>query len=146
MNKELIDLQRGSKATCAVIKNSDLLPIDEQNKYFSLIKDREFIGYTLPDNITFLTSEQIFGDKKLDILKKYGESCAITDFSILLGGYVNNDYHTKEGNTDKDRTGWWWTRTYDGDNDARIVSTYGLSDFNYVRNRSGGARPALPYS
>ena len=102
MNKELIDLQRGSKATCVVIRNSDSnklenavfmdsrindswlfgakmgnpifkekvdaiskngeigyfvitnfdsLPIEEQNKYVSLIKDREFLGYTLPNNI-----------------------------------------------------------------------------------------------
>ena len=90
-------------------------------------------------NFTFLTEEQIFGDKQLDILKKYGTACAITDFSILLGGYVNNDFHTKEGNTDKDRIGWWWTRTDDGYND-------GDGDWNDVMDRDGGARPALPYS
>ena len=117
MNKELIDLQRGSKATCVVIKNSDSnklensvfmdsrisdswlfgakmgnpifkekvdiisrkseigyfvitnfdsLPIDEQNKYVSLIKDREFIGYTLPDNIIIvLAIENEEGLKKI---------------------------------------------------------------------------------
>ena len=100
----------------------------------------------MDSNITFLTEEQIFGDKQLDILKKYGTACAITDFSILLGGYVNNDYHTKEGNTDKDRTGWWWTRTDDGDNDARVVDSHGDSLYHYVIDRRGGARPALPYS
>ena len=98
------------------------------------------------NNFTFLTKEQIFGDKQLDTLKKYGTACAITDFSILLGGYVNNDYHTKEGNTDKDRTGWWWTRTDDGDNDARVVIDSGDSDCHDVDYRDGGARPALPYS
>ena len=102
MNKELIELQRGSKATCVVVKNSDLnklgnavhmdsrindswlfgakmgnpiikekvdivskngeigyfvitnfdsLSVDEQNKYVPIIKDRELLGYTLPDNI-----------------------------------------------------------------------------------------------
>ena len=102
MNKELIDLQRGSKATCAVIRSTDvnklentflmdsrednsilfgaktgnpvfkdkvdnisrngeigyfvildfdLLNEDEQRRYISLIKDREFLGYTLPDNV-----------------------------------------------------------------------------------------------
>ena len=43
-------------------------------------------------DFTFLTEEQIFGDDQLDILKKYGTKCAITDFSILLGGYVSGDY------------------------------------------------------
>ena len=35
-------------------------------------------------DFTFLTEEQCFGDKQLDILKKYGTKCAITDFSILF--------------------------------------------------------------
>lgn len=117
MNKELIDLQRGSKATCVVIRNSDssklgnavfmdsrindswlfgakmgnpifkekvdiiskngeigyfvitnfdLLPTDEQNKYVSLIKDREFLGYTLPNNIIIvLTIEDEAGLKNI---------------------------------------------------------------------------------
>ena len=108
MNKELIELQRGSKATCVVVKNSDLnklgnavykmdsrindallfgakmgnpifkekvdmiskngeigyfvitnfdsLSFDEQNKYVPLIKDRELLGYTLPDNIIIVLS------------------------------------------------------------------------------------------
>ena len=107
MNKELIELQRGSKATCVVIKNSDLnklenavhmdsrindswlfgakmgnpifkekvdiiskngeigyfvitnfdsLSVDEQNKYVPIIKDRELLGYTLPDNIIIVLS------------------------------------------------------------------------------------------
>ncbi|MBR4350704.1 MAG: hypothetical protein IKP98_00540 [Bacilli bacterium] len=107
MNKELIELQRGSKATCVVVKNSDLnklgnavhmdsrindswlfgakmgnpiikekvdivskngeigyfvvtnfdsLSVDEQNKYVPIIKDRELLGYTLPDNIIIVLS------------------------------------------------------------------------------------------
>ena len=100
----------------------------------------------MDSNITFLTEEQIFGDKQLDILKKYGTACAITDFSILLGGLVNNDYYTKEGNTDKNRTGWWWTRTDDGNNEACTVNSHGDSRHYPVPDRDGGARPALPYS
>ena len=117
MNKELIDLQRGSKATCVVIKNSDMnklenayslkantsdsslfgvklgnpffkdkveeiskkdeigyyiitnfdsISFDEQHKYVSLIKDREFHGYTLPNNIIIvLTVENKEGLKKI---------------------------------------------------------------------------------
>ena len=60
-------------------------------------------------DFAFLTEEQIFGDSQLDIIKNYGTKCAITDFSILLGGYVSSVDYTSEGNSRKDRTGWWWT-------------------------------------
>ena len=98
------------------------------------------------NNFTFLTDEQIFGNNQLDIISRYGTKCAITDFSILLGGYVSSNYHTSEGNTRKDRTGWWWTKSSDGDNDALFVDDYGYRDWINVDNRYGGARPALPYS
>lgn len=100
----------------------------------------------MDSNITFLTEEQIFGDDQLDILKKYGTKCAITDFSILLGGYVSNNYHINEGDVYRDRTGWWWIGTDDGDNHVRVVHTDGLRDYYSVNIRTGGARPALPYS
>ena len=79
------------------------------------------------NSCTFLTEDQIFGNNQLDIFKKYGTKCAITDFSILLGGYVSSNYFTDEGNTNKDRAGWWWTKTPDGDNDARVVNFNGIS-------------------
>ena len=75
-------------------------------------------------DFTFLTTGQIFGDnntERLDIFKKLGSLSAITDFSILLGGYVNDDYHANRLNNLANRTGWWWTKTCDGDNDARVV-------------------------
>ena len=98
------------------------------------------------NNFTFLTDEQIFGNNQLDIISRYGTKCAITDFSILLGGYVSSDYYTSEGNTRKDRTGWWWTKSSDGDNDARVVGILGTRSCSDVDLRYGGARPALPYS
>ena len=71
-------------------------------------------------NFTFLTEDQIFGNNQLDILKRYGTKCAITDFAILLGGYVSSSYYTSEGDNGKNRTGWWWTKT-PIDGDARAV-------------------------
>ena len=97
------------------------------------------------NNFTFLTDEQIFGNNQLDIISRYGTKCAITDFSILLGGYVSSDDYTSEGNTRKDRTGWWWTKT-PYNNNAHLVLTNGNRDWYTVRSRNGGARPALPYS
>ena len=102
-------------------------------------------GDVCMSEFTFLTEEQIFGNDQLDIIKKYGTKCAITDFSILLGGYVS-DYYTSEGNSRKDRTSWWWTKSSDGANDARVVDYDGGSDWLNVDGRTGGARPALPYS
>ncbi len=106
----------------------------------------DIYGDLCMNNFTFLTEDEIFGYSQLDILEKYGTKCAITDFSILLGGYVAQNYYTSEGETLKDRTGWWWTKSHDGDNDACVVSHYGDRDWDSVNSRNGGARPALPYS
>lgn len=73
-------------------------------------------------NFTFLTDEQIFSNQQLNIIKKRGTKAAITDFSILLGGYVSDNYYRDGGNSLEDRTGWYWTKTDDGSNDARVVS------------------------
>ena len=105
----------------------------------------DIYGDLCMNNFTFLTDEQIFGNDQLDIIKKYGTKCAITDFSILLGGYVAGDYYTSEGNSRNDRTGWWWTKT-PYDNDARVVNRNGIRNWCIVSERNGGARPALPYS
>ncbi len=96
------------------------------------------------NGFTFLTNDQIFGNKKLNVLKKYGTKCAITDFSILLGGYVSPDDYTSEGISKKDRTGWWWTKTA-YDNNALAVTTSGHNEVGHVNKRYGGARPVISY-
>lgn len=116
MNKELIELQRGSSATCVVIpevnyrelgqalimdaqigdeylfasprdnpifkekldnissngnltyfviRGIDELAWDMQNRYIGLVKDREFNGYNLPDNVII-----VFTIKDRDGLKR----------------------------------------------------------------------------
>ena len=77
--------------------------------------------------ITLLTSEQYFDDsQKLDIVEKYGTKAAITDFAILLGGYVRFDgYYTSEGNGLADRTCYHWTQSSDSTGDARAVDDDG---------------------
>ena len=75
-------------------------------------------------NFTFLTEEQYFGSNKLEILEKRGTKVAITDFSILLGVYVS-DYHIDNDNSLEGRTGYYWTKSDDGDNDARVVDDNG---------------------
>ena len=96
-------------------------------------------------DFTFLTEEQCFGNDKLDILKKRGTQAAITDFSILLGAYVS-DYHIDNDSSLEGRTGYYWTKSDDGDNAARVVTLTGNRDDYFVPLRNGGARPALPFS
>ena len=97
------------------------------------------------NKFTFLTEEQCFGNDKLDILEKRGTQAAITDFSVLLGGWVS-DYHVDNDSSLEGRTGWYWTKSDDGDNCARVVDVDGLRSYDGVFNRDGGARPALPFS
>ena len=96
-------------------------------------------------DFTFLTEEQCFGSDKLDILKKRGTKAAITDFSVLLGGWVSSE-HVENDSSLEGRTGYYWTKSDDGDNDARVVSTLGYVNYYNVSLRDGGARPALPFS
>lgn len=44
------------------------------------------------------------------------------------------------------RTGFYWTKSDDGDNDARVVDGSGRRSCRNVLERGGGARPALPFS
>ena len=97
-------------------------------------------------DFTFLTQEQYFGSDKLEILEKRGTKAAITDFSILLGAFVSDYKHIENDNSLEGRTGYYWTKSDDGDNDARVVDGTGSTDYRCVYNRSGGARPALPFS
>lgn len=100
-------------------------------------------------NLTFLTREQCFESEKLDILQKRGTKAAITDFSILLGGWVDiNKYywHIDGDDSLEGRTGFYWTKSDDGDNDARVVDGSGRRSCHNVLERGGGARPALPFS
>ena len=81
---------------------------------------------------TFLTQEQIFENDKLSIFEKRGTKAAVTDFSILLGAFVSDYYHVDGDNSLEGRTGYYWTKSDDGDNDARVVSGGGRKDYDSV--------------
>lgn len=73
--------------------------------------------------MNFLTEDQYFFDDKLSILEKRGTKAAVTDFSILLGAFVSDNYYVDGSNqTLADRSGVYWTSSDDKDNDARVVS------------------------
>ena len=96
-------------------------------------------------DFTFLTQEQCFGDDKLDILKIRGTKAAVTDFSILLGAYVSSN-HIDNDSSLEGKTGFYWTKSDDGDNDVRTVYCDGLAGGCIVDSRIGSARIALPFS
>ena len=100
------------------------------------------MAYNLSNEFRFLEMGQVLGNGCLDIFKKNCRKAIITDFSILLGGYVE-EYMLNKANLDK-RTGWWWTETT-----SEEGSFYSLNDdlpVSRVANcRDMGVRPALPF-
>ena len=117
-------------------------------------------------DFTFLTTGQIFGyrvfdmfdlkfaryyyDKQLDVFKRYGTECAITDFSILLGGRVKN-YYENEGREGKNRAGCWWTSTYTISSNFKVHAIYSsaINDTTIgysVFDCDVGGRPATNFS
>ena len=97
-------------------------------------------------DFTFLTKEQCFGDNQLGVLKKRGIKAAITDFSILLGAYVADDYHVYNDKSLDGRTGWYWTKSDDGHNNVIIVEVDADMTSVSMPRRDGGARLVLTFS
>ncbi len=97
---------------------------------------------------TLLENNQIFGDNQLEIIKKMGTKAALTDYAILTGAYVSDNYTVDDDSTLKGRTGGYWTKTpYESEGyAARLVTRNGIRDFSDVGYRDEGARPALSYS
>ena len=69
-------------------------------------------------DFTFLTEEQIFGSNQIDVIKKRGTMAAISDFSVLLGGWVS-DFYVDNDSSLEGRTGYYWTKSDDGEHYAR---------------------------
>lgn len=97
-------------------------------------------------NFTFLTEDQCFGAEELDVFKKRGTKAAITDFSVLLGGFGSEDDYVDNDSSLEGRTGQYWTKTACRNNAASMVINDGSVDWVSVDRRYGGARPALPFS
>lgn len=97
-------------------------------------------------DLTLLTKEQILGDNSLEVLKKYDTTCGITDFAILLGGFVSPDYHTREGNSLKNRTCSWWSKTPDEYGEIYAVTRNGQFDTAISTSRLESIRPTVKYS
>ena len=97
-------------------------------------------------DLTFLNKEQIFGDNRLKIFDKCGTNCAITDFTILLGGYVTDKIYVSDIQTMDNRTGRWNSRTLDGEGLVFVVAPTSKYGYDSSLCRYNGIRPATIYS
>ena len=76
------------------------------------------------NDIIFPTMDQIYGEngvEQLEVFSKYGTKCAITDFAVILGGYVDNNNYSSEGDELKHRTGWYWSASHSNAYSVRVV-------------------------
>ena len=92
----------------------------------------------------FLYEEQVFGDNKLDILKQYGVRCASTDYTILLGGIVDDFSYTSDGEKLINRTSSYWTKS--SGYRCWIVDEAGEELIEDLYDRVTGVRLAVAYS
>ena len=95
--------------------------------------------------ITLLSKEQIYDkNKQIDLIKYAGTEAPITDFAILLDGYLFEEENVSYDKSLKGRHGWWQTKTSDN---GRVVSVGrdGSKFRTEAGKRSGGVRPVLKY-
>ena len=104
------------------------------------------MNFGLNSEFTLLSDEQTFGSRKIDVIERLGGKCAISDFAILLGAYVSDEYHVDDDSSLKGRTGWWYLSSSDGDGYVRDVCRDGARGCTSAGKRSGAVRPALPFS
>lgn len=95
---------------------------------------------------TLLSKEQTFGSDKIDVIERLGVKCAVSDFAILLGGYVVDDDYVDDDSSLKGRTSFWYLSSYDTYGDIYEIDPYGCLGLNFDGSSYSGIRPVLPYS
>ena len=102
------------------------------------------------NNFTFLTKEQLEGCHVMpEGIIMRGEKAAITDFSILLGGWFDSSSHINSDVSLTGRIGCYWTKTksYSPLKTENVYISNGMkTDSANVNRRLIGARPALKFS
>ena len=109
----------------------------------SLLSEEQVWGnrYEGPPDV-MKCNKGVYLDGRLDVLKKYGTACAVTDFCILLGAYVSAHY-TNEGKTLTDRAGFWWTASQSSDGCVRVASKVGAICARNPSERNIAVRPCI---
>lgn len=102
-------------------------------------------------DFTFLTKDQIWDDwdDALDVMKRYGTKAALTDLTVILGGYISNGNYESNGHTSEgDPSGDWWSQSardnpFGTGSDVFCVDSYGGCPMTNPQYRNVSARPAL---
>ena len=95
-------------------------------------------------NLTLLTRDQCFFESyKLDVLEKRGTKAALTDFSILSGGYFSK-FHSDIDDSLDSITGFYWTKSDDGFGNPCVVDEKGYETARSIDKATGGGRPVIP--
>ena len=102
-------------------------------------------------DLTLLSEGQIWGnsnESQLEVIRKYGTKAAITDLCVLTGSYLceDTDHNIDEDRSLTGRTGSFWTRSDDGDNDVRTVHAIGDRTSICRYSRGSAVRPVLQSS
>lgn len=85
--------------------------------------------------LTLLSREQIYGDDpktRLEVLERYGLETAVSDFCILTGGYVSDEYVVQDPSLSglKGRIGQIWTKSKGKHTKGIVTYMFGKIDIN----------------
>ncbi len=81
---------------------------------------------------TLLTDDQVFGEGQIDLIRKLGTRCPVTDFAILSGAEVQDDVHTEEDSSLRGRSGRWFLRSAAGFGDVAMARADGSRGVAYT--------------
>lgn len=93
------------------------------------------------NNDIFLTQNQLYDDTALDVIKKRKTKAVITDYAIILGGYVSN---FDDGSNLKYRIGSYFTGSYN-ESSVGIVYDDGKNYYTSLKRRDTGIRLVMPF-
>lgn len=99
------------------------------------------------NQFTLLPAGKVFGLNQIDVIKKLGTKCAVSDFAILLGASTPpRTYYVDDNAARKARTGSWYSLSSTSDGYIRAINIGGsmYNEFSFSRNCA--IRPVLPYS
>jgi len=117
----------------------------------------ERLEFTLLNVEQIMRNGKLIDRNRLDIFKKYGVTASITDYAILLGGFVNHNYLTG-GSELENRNGYYWTSNayeYNNINESTkkstniknvfTISTSGHADITSIVLCQAGVRPTSSF-
>lgn len=93
------------------------------------------------NNDIFLTQNQLYDDTALVVIKKRGTKAVITDYAIILGGYVSN---LDDGSNLKYKIGSYFTGSY-SESSVGIVYDDGKNYYTSLKRRDTGIRLVMPF-